>query len=453
MKVSKYNLFFDGENCLKLAYNAMRGALLPLTQDQYEMVQRILANPDEHPQEVEVDRRLRSILCKGGFLIEDGQNELRLLKYLDSVKRFNSSTFNLCILPTTRCNFQCAYCYQSLHEYVNKLDDAEIRMGDRIREALIKFVKKNSPHLQVLNTRWYGGEPLLASNFILKLGAEIKTICDANGCLYAADMVTNGYLLSRKISDELRAINVSRLEISLDGPPAIHDRRRPLRSGGGTFAVILENLCYAAQVFPTVVVRLNLDQNNIESAPDLFDILASHKLHDKITIKFSNVEGTDDMARLGICKQSYEEFSKNIIQLTRAASARGFDVERAPIPNPVKCPATLSNFFIVEPNGALHKCFQEIGDQADAVGYIGDDGNFRLNYRITEWLGWDLFEHDDCINCDLLPICMGGCPYNEVMLRMKSSNNMPFLRSERCIRWKYNLKEMLTQLVSQQLNF
>lgn len=318
-------------------------------------------------------------------------------------------------------------------------------MGGRIRVALIKFVKKNTPHLQALNTRWYGGEPLLASKLILKLGAEIKTICEANGCRYTADMVTNGYLLSRGISNELRAINVSRLEISLDAPPAIHDRRRPLRSGRGTFAVILENLYYAAQVFPTVVVRLNLDQSNIEPAPDLFDILASRKLQNKIKIKFSNVEGTDDMARLGICKQSFEEFSRSIVQLTRAASARGFDVERAPTPNPVKCPATLANFFIVEPNGALHKCFQEIGDLANAVGYIDDDGNFRLNYRITEWLGRDLFEHEDCLNCDFLPICTGGCPYNEVMLRMKGSNNMTFLRSERCIRWKYNLKDMLAQ--------
>ena len=214
---------------------------------------------------------------------------------------------------------------------------------------------------------------------------------------------------------------------------------------GVPFAVILENLYYAAQVFPTVVVRLNLDQSNIEPAPDLFDILASRKLQNKIKIKFSNVEGTDDMARLGICKQSFEEFSRSIVQLIRAASARGFDVERAPTPNPVKCPATLANFFIVEPNGALHKCFQEIGDLANAVGYIDDDGNFRLNYRITEWLGWDLFEHEDYLNCDFLPICMGGCPYNEVMLRMKGSNNMTFLRSERCIRWKYNLKDMLAQ--------
>lgn len=141
------------------------------------------------------------------------------MKYLDSVKRFDSCTLNLCILPTTRCNFQCAYCYQSLHGCVNKLGDAKTKMGDRIRVALIKFVKKNTPHLQALNTRWYGGEPLLASKLILKLGAEIKTICEANGCRYTADMVTNGYLLSRGITNELRAINVSRLEISLDAPP------------------------------------------------------------------------------------------------------------------------------------------------------------------------------------------------------------------------------------------
>lgn len=446
MKASRYNIFFSGKNGFRLVYNTMRGGLLRLTEDQCDEARRILSNPNGPLAEAQGSGELWQTLCEGGFLIEAGMDEITVLKYLDHVKRFDSSTFNLCILPTTTCNFQCKYCYQSLHGYVNDVVPSERYMGERVKEALIKFVEKTTAHIVALNTRWYGGEPLLALDMIMELGESIKSICHTNGCRYTGDMVTNGFLLSRKVLGSLQKINVNRLEISLDGPLSVHDRRRPLKDSKGTFGVILDNIRHAAEVLPTVVVRVNLDQSNLDSAAELFDLLVSQGLQGKVKLKFSNVEGPTEMECHGIYKQSFAQFSNRIVQLSSLAWAKGLDVERVPTLNPIKCPATQANYFIVDPNGQLYKCFQEIGNRVHAVGYLSPDGSFKLNHLIAEWLGWDVFAHADCVKCSILPICMGGCPYNEVVPRIKSPALPRFLRSERCIRWKYNLEDMLLQL-------
>ena len=43
-------------------------------------------------------------------------------------------------------------------------------------------------------------------------------------------------------------------------------------------------------------------------------------------------------------------------------------------------------------------------------------GNKKKN--VFKWLAWDVFEREECLECDVLPICMGGCPF--VGLRMTS---------------------------------
>jgi len=42
----------------------------------------------------------------------------------------------------------------------------------------------------------------------------------------------------------------------------------------------------------------------------------------------------------------------------------------------------------------------------------------------------------ECRECQILPICMGGCPYIALKEGMKDKGE--------CIDWKYNLKEMLS---------
>ena len=55
--------------------------------------------------------------------------------------------------------------------------------------------------------------------------------------------------------EKLAKWNFSRYQITLDGPPEIHDKRRPTRGGGSTFEDIVGNIERAVSRLPICVPR------------------------------------------------------------------------------------------------------------------------------------------------------------------------------------------------------
>ncbi|MEA1980737.1 MAG: SPASM domain-containing protein, partial [candidate division Zixibacteria bacterium] len=47
------------------------------------------------------------------------------------------------------------------------------------------------------------------------------------------------------------------------------------------------------------------------------------------------------------------------------------------------------------------------------TGVLSADGiKYTNNY--IKWQGWTPFSENECNNCDILPLCMGGCPYKSI---------------------------------------
>jgi hypothetical protein len=89
MQPSSHNFFFDAQDVTHLAFNAMSGGLATLTVKKYYQVQDILASPNRYRFNSKATRKLREKLLQGGFLIQDGLDELDILKM-----RYRDSVFN-----------------------------------------------------------------------------------------------------------------------------------------------------------------------------------------------------------------------------------------------------------------------------------------------------------------------------------------------------------------------
>ena len=76
----------------------------------------------------------------------------------------------------------------------------------------------------------------------------------------------------------LRDTKVSWLQVTVDGPPDVHNQRRPLKGGGETFAQTLTAVQLALGHGIKVSIRINVDQTNRTYLRELLEILASHKL-------------------------------------------------------------------------------------------------------------------------------------------------------------------------------
>ncbi|MEW6456917.1 MAG: radical SAM protein [Acidobacteriota bacterium] len=156
------------------------------------------------------------------------------------------------ILPTLGCNFQCIYCYKSSQSNTRF-------MSKEVMDAIVTYVKKTiKPTTKHLSVSWYGGEPLLAMKQIEYLSSSFIDICNKNNINeYFSHITTNGYLLTRKNLNTLLKFKINNLQVTIDGPEDIHNKRRVLKNGTGTYKRILTNLKYAISRNINITFRIN----------------------------------------------------------------------------------------------------------------------------------------------------------------------------------------------------
>ncbi len=448
MKASHYNTLCQAEDGTWLAFNAMSSGFATLTPAQYEETNKILNDPDGYRCKTEDAKQLKDDLVKGRFIIDDNVDELKILKVRDHSERFNTDTLSLTICPTMTCNFNCLYCYQSKFTFQKMLKRARnITMTDDVKNGLIRFLKGRVDTLRSFHVDWYGGEPLVCLDLVVELSAAFKNICESNGCFYTSGLVTNGYMLDKEAAVRLKKAGVDAALITLDGPPSMHDVRRPLKNGKGTFDVIIDNVKAAVEIMEDINIRINVDKTNYGGMPEFLDILEENGLKDKIRIYFIPLE-YDMNAKTEVAKICWaiSEFSEREIALSELGVSKGFKVLNLLKVNPRSasrlCSAVKQNYYSVDPSGNLAKCLGDLGDVEHRVGYIDEEGKLNLSHTVVEWLAWSPFEKEDCAHCHVLPICRGGCMFTEVLTKIKGADNV-VMKSGRCDSIKSNLPKML----------
>ncbi len=426
-KASRYNVFVDDGDGGLLAFNASTAALLRIRSESRAVVERLLEDPESAEGEEEL--RYAGILREKRFLVEEGEDEVERLEASSRESRGSDEPLQLTIAPTLACNFRCDYCYER---------PAEERMTPAVEQALLDFVDRREPGEGGILVTWFGGEPTLCVETIERIQKGLRAVAARHASrLHPSGIVTNGWLLDRRMATRLRAAGVHSAQVTLDGPREVHDARRRLASGRGTFDAILANVEAAASLLQ-LTVRVNVDGRNADSAAAVVEELRGRGLEGRVRVYFAPVESSR-----GACADvrdrclSAEEFSRFRVDLYRRLVAGGFrQVAYPSVSFPTACSATRERSFVVAPSGALFKCWEEISDgMRGTVGTVlADPPDEDQRARLGRWLAWDAFSRAECRECRLLPLCMGGCP-NEAMREGGGTSA--------CSPWKYDLEPML----------
>jgi uncharacterized protein len=248
-------------------------------------------------------------------------------------------------------------------------------------------------------------------------------------------MISNGYLLEKSVVDRLVALKVSMIQVTLDGPARVHNKRRPLKNGKASFDQIIENIKYACTKM-TVGARINVDKDfNREIVSELLEELKVADLQQKVGVYFGMLEPASTVCS-NIADSCYStvDFSQVEINFYQLLLDKGFRIEKLPSPTSAFCMAQRLNAFLVDPAGNLYRCFNYVGDLKQSIGNIRDQVDFQHpNY--TKLFNFDPYEDSRCKACDILPVCMGGCPSHRADRGMSGD--------ELCQSWKHNLGPML----------
>lgn len=394
MKVSNFNITVQIEDGI-LLYNTNSNGILKLNKEYQEKYNGFLENG------VIEDENFKSALLQGQMIVDDNDaDEIKGIFIESNIARFSGNSIGLTIAPTMACNFRCPYCYEKGREYTT--------MSRETIEKTKEFIKNLNNEYKYIDITWYGGEPLLAFPIIEEL---METVYENFERKYVSShAVTNGYLLTEEVVQKMKNLNISSIQITIDGPPEIHNKRRRLPNGEDTFFVILNNLKRALQIYSdlSISIRINTDKSNIQGVDEIVGYLEKYGLLDKVFLYLAPVTNLNETCKESQCFNT-PEFAIEEIDFLKRNQERGYSFIGLPMKNIGICGAVSPHSYVLDAKGDFYKCWDDVSDLKEKVGSLYDK-NRSMNSNMVKWLSHTIENDDECKACSFLPLCMGGCP-------------------------------------------
>ena len=427
--LSQYITVFpdDEDSDFFFLYSTKKASLVRLHKDSREAADRGMLSSGN-----------RAVLSEMAMITDDKVAERQgMLYFLDDLTAKNDF-ISLTVVLNLDCNFACLYCFEESVKSPRYMSPETADMLPPFIENKLTNRKKN------LKITFYGGEPLLSQGLIRHISLSVKKlVAEKTGGDYSFSMVTNGSLLTRKTAEELSVLGLKSAQITLDGPPDVHNCYRPFKSGKDSFDTLIENIKATCGIID-ISIGGNYDQSSSKKFPELLDILEKEGLTpDKISgVKFDPVIHQPQTGAKGCdydmgCKTANEPWVLEAeIPLREEILKRGYNT---PKPSPICCMVDHKDAFVVNHDGEIYKC----------PGFIGMDG-FSLGNLASgideakDPYKKDIWKTPECLACKYLPQCFGGCRY------------MTFLRTGRINEvdcQKQAMDASLVQLIRQDMRY
>lgn len=289
------------------------------------------------------------------------------------------------------------------------------KMVDKAYELIDKFAKDGT----VNNTiSFYGGEPFLKKNskivkYILRkgLGKNLK---------FGA--ITNGYELE-EFKEFFGKGKIEKIQITLDGPPKIHNNSRYLYDGTATFEKIAKNISLALSKKVAVSIRINVDKKSINELNELDDIFQNNGWKDSkyfsAYIALKRAYGLEDKcntfskegdlakewikivnnspnSKIGTVDQGIKKvFSDSIINNTVIRFKSSY------------CGAN-SSMYLFDPLGDIYTCWDVVKQKQCKVGEYFPEHKTN-SASLNNWHVRHIGNIDQCTKCKYALFCGGGC--------------------------------------------
>ncbi|NOZ68936.1 MAG: putative geopeptide radical SAM maturase [Deferribacteres bacterium] len=395
MKLSRYIKIFPFEKKpgYLLLYSTKKASMVLVKEETFDSIAAGTLSPEKE-----------AMLLKLGMVVPDGETEKReVTGFMEEINRRNSG-LNISVILNLDCNFDCIYCYESGMK-------GKLYMNDGTAGLLTAFIKERfTPGKKSLNIDFYGGEPLLSTDLIKSVSAEMKSFAQSRGASYTFTLVTNGSLFKRRIAEDLVSMGLKGVKITIDGPPETHNACRPFKSGAGSFDTIIKNIKETCDIV-NVAVGGNFQKDNFEKFPLLMD----HLQHEGLTperiyeLKFDPVMNRADGDRTAA---DYTDGAMTVNEpwviqagtsLREQILKRGY---RTPKITPSPCQVEITDSFVVNFDGVIYKCPVFIGKDGFSIGDLRNGvRDYTAEYKPGIW------KNEKCVECGYLPLCFGGCRY------------------------------------------
>jgi uncharacterized protein len=265
----------------------------------------------------------------------------------------------------------------------------------------------------------FGGEPLLSSpkqkkaiEYLLKRASDEKL---------DISFVTNGYTLSEYIDIFINR-NIREIQVTLDGTGDVHNKRRFLKNGNGTFDTIVNGIDQCLKSKITVNLRMVIDKENIENLSEIAQFAidsgwtASPFFKTQIgrNYELHHCQSSPDklFTRVSLFETIYALSKKHphILEFYKPAySISKFLSENGSLPEPLfdSCPACKTEWAF-DYTGQIYSCTATVGKTDESLGSFYPEVTTDKR-KIDQWVMRDVTFIPECRECNLQLACGGGC--------------------------------------------
>lgn len=171
---------------------------------------------------------------------------------------------NYVIHLTNRCNLKCKYCYEKKNN-----NDIEF---ENIKNIVNKEISQKS---RFVNINFYGGEPLLRKDLIIKTIDYIKDRKKEtkSETKFVFGITTNGTLLDKDFIKYMKNNNFVSVGYSFDGNEKSQNLNRLTIDDKSTFDIVAKNAKLLLDKFNKAVAMMVLTKNNLTYLQDNIQFL------------------------------------------------------------------------------------------------------------------------------------------------------------------------------------
>jgi uncharacterized protein len=333
------------------------------------------------------------------------------------------------IVPSFDCNYRCTYCFErplqkglvSINSPIN-YEKKNVVMSpthvSALYECIARIKKAAGDTTRGGRITLYGGEPLNADNKATVF--EIVRQGAAHGFVFAA--ISNGHDWEHFLP-VMGECGIAEIQVSIDGPQPVHDRRRISRRGESSFAKIVENVNLALSQSDTMIeVRVHVDAGNIDVFDQVLSICeAEGWLDNRRVVVYANtvyakaqgqvsarLDTGDIMRRL---RESAARW-KNVFVGAPSLNARTQVLPSLLEGTPYRlkstyCAANTGN-YIFAPDGNIYACWESVGKDCSRIGSYLPELNFDEK-MCGKWFSRSTARIPECLACPFALVCGGGC--------------------------------------------
>jgi uncharacterized protein len=407
------------------ALSGLSGAIELISEGLYQLLEKITLSGEPRSLCIEKDSLPPDILetfIRRGHITEISHEEERsyVKEVASALHEISAAHPNVVVIPDLDCNYRCIYCFEKplqskLKERKTKMDKVGVDNFYRSIDQLASQIGPISGGITL-----YGGESLSAENkevvgYIVEKGVK-------NGHKFFA--VTNGHDLDAYLG-LLGRDKISNLQITIDGPQSIHDRRRIALDGSSSFQKIMNNIGRAIkETDVSIGVRVNLDGDNYQAFGELLSVFDQEGwLNDnRISVGAAIVDQRDqrgavfpvqDINKVKAELSGVTGQYPNVEIGSQRSSSRGRVLSSLASSKPYGlrssyCAAS-SGMYIFLPDGTISSCLDSLGEECSYIGSYSAEGLFLDKDKIAHRFNRSVANIPACLDCKYCLVCAGGC--------------------------------------------